>query len=126
MELGPKNWIVISDRLRAVAYLIHRFYMSKQRSAYFLITVSFVMGMIATTSISGCDSGKKEAATSAAPKSSLDGEGASQIQLDKPAESAATEPPAEESPAAQPTSQEPPAPESGSSESPAAPAASGN
>lgn len=46
--------------------LFSGFCMSQQKSAYFLITVSFVMGMIATTSISGCDSGKKSESTPAA------------------------------------------------------------
>lgn len=76
--------------------------MNQQKSAYFLIMVSFVMGMIATTSISGCDSGKKGETSSTAPKSSLDGEGSSQIQMDKPAENAApaADAPAAEAPAA--------------------------
>lgn len=88
--------------------------MSQQKSAYFLIAVSFVMGMIATTSISGCDSGKSTEATKSAPSSSLDGEGSSQIQMDKPAENG--EPPAAEAPAADnppaeaPAAAEPPAP----------------
>lgn len=76
--------------------------MSQQKSAYFLITVSFVMGMIATTSISGCDSGKKtEATKTTAPSSSLDGEGSSQIQMDKPAAETPVEAPAAETPAAE-------------------------
>jgi len=83
--------------------------MSQQKSAYFLIAVSFVMGMIATTSISGCDSGKSTEATKTAPSSSLDGEGSSQIQMDKPAENA--EAPSAEAPAAgAPAAAEPPAP----------------
>jgi hypothetical protein len=84
--------------------------MSHQKSAYFLITVSFVMGMIATTSISGCDSGKKtEATKTTAPSSSLDGEGSSQIQLDKPAENAVA--PAADAPTTEaPAAEAPPAP----------------
>lgn len=95
--------------------------MNQQKSAYFLIMVSFVMGMIATTSISGCDSGKKGETSSTAPKSSLDGEGSSQIQMDKPAENAApaADAPAAEAPAADKPAADAPPPVG-------APAASGN
>jgi|JI10StandDraft_1071094.scaffolds.fasta_scaffold04169_7 hypothetical protein len=96
--------------------------MNQQKSAYFLILVSFVMGMIATTSISGCDSGKKGETSSAAPKSSLDGEGSSQMQMDKPSENAAA--PAAEAPAA-----EAPAADKPAADAPppvGAPAAGGN
>jgi hypothetical protein len=88
--------------------------MSQQKSAYLLIAVSFVMGMIATTSISGCDSGKSTEATKNVPSSSMDGEGSSQIQMEKPAENA--ESPAADTPAADnpatgaPAAAEPPAP----------------
>ena len=83
--------------------------------------VSFVMGMIATTSISGCDSGKKGETSSTAPKSSLDGEGSSQIQMDKPAENAApaADAPAAEAPAADKPAADAPPPVG-------APAAGGN
>lgn len=100
--------------------------MNQQKSAYFLIMVSFVMGMIATTSISGCDSGKKGETSSTAPKSSLDGEGSSQIQMDKPAENAA---PAAETPAADAPAAEAPAADKPAADAPppvGAPAASGN
>ncbi|MBN8604145.1 MAG: hypothetical protein J0M26_24235 [Planctomycetes bacterium] len=95
--------------------------MNQQKSAYFLIMVSFVMGMIATTSISGCDSGKKGETSSTAPKSSLDGEGSSQIQMDKPAENAApaADAPAAEAPAADKPAADAPPPVG-------APAAGGN
>lgn len=58
------------------------FDMTQQKSAYFLLSLSFVMGMIATTSISGCnDAASSNAKTPAAP---VDPAGNSQIQLDKP------------------------------------------
>lgn len=88
--------------------------MSQQKSAYLLIAVSFVMGMIATTSISGCDSGKSTEATKNVPSSSMDGEGSSQIQMEKPAENAespAADTPAADNPATDaPAATEPPAP----------------
>ena len=93
--------------------------MNQQKSAYLLIAVSFVMGMIATTSISGCDSGKSTEATKNVPSSSMDGEGSSQIQMDKPAdnaESPAADAPAADNPTADnpatdaPAATEPPAP----------------
>lgn len=95
--------------------------MNQQKSAYFLIMVSFVMGMIATTSISGCDSGKKGETSSTAPKSSLDGDGSSQMQMDKPAENAApaADAPAAEAPAADKPAADAPPPVG-------APAAGGN
>jgi len=106
--------------------------MSQQKSAYFLIAVSFVLGMIATTSISGCDSGNKgDAAKSSQPKSSLDGEGSSQIKLDKPLDASGTAPATEsaaaESPAATPPADAPaadqPAPAAPAGDAPAAPPA---
>ncbi len=105
--------------------------MSQQKSAYFLITVSFVMGMIATTSISGCDSGKKSESTpAAAPSSSLSGDGSSQIEMDKPAAGTETPAatPAAEAPAAGESATDKPAGEApAASEPPApAPAAGGN
>jgi|LakMenEpi03Aug12_release.lakeMendotaPanAssembly.Ray.scaffolds.fasta_scaffold03762_10 hypothetical protein len=117
--------------------------MSQQKSAYFLIAVSFVLGMIATTSISGCDSGtKSDAAKSGPPKSSLDGEGSSQIKLDKPLDSSGSAPatgapaadaPAAESPAAAPPTDAPAAeqpaaaaPAGDAPAAPPAPAAGGN
>jgi hypothetical protein len=59
--------------------------MNQQKSAYFFITVSFVMGMIATTSISGCDSGNSGSTTPPAASVPKDENGNSQIQIDKPA-----------------------------------------
>lgn len=104
--------------------------MSQQKSAYFLITVSFVMGMIATTSISGCDSGKKSESTpAAAPSSSLSGDGNSQIEMDKPAAGTETPAaaPAAEAPAAESATDKPAGEAPAASEPPApAPAAGGN
>lgn len=107
--------------------------MSQQKSAYFLIAISFVLGMIATTSISGCDTGNKsDAAKSGPPKSSLDGEGSSQIKLDKPLDSSGAAP-AAESPAATPPADAPAAeqpaaavPAGDAPAAPPAPAAGGN
>jgi hypothetical protein len=66
----------------ALVILWNGFDMTQQKSAYFLLSLSFVLGMIATTSISGCnDAASSNAKAPAAP---VDPAGNSQIQLDKP------------------------------------------